>query len=75
MNICPFGIMDSIGIDTVWRVTDNRARQENDKQKANNAEFLKEYADKGYLGQKTGRGFYSYPNPLFKEPGFISGKY
>lgn len=75
MNIGPFGIMDSIGIDTAWRVTDNRAREKNDKQMAKNAGFLKEYIDRGYLGQKAGRGFYSYPNPLFKEPGFISGKY
>ena len=75
MKIGPFGIMDSVGIDTVWRVTDNLAREENNIQKAKNAGFLKEYMDKGYLGQKAGRGFYSYPNPLFKKPGFISGKY
>lgn len=74
MNIGPFGIMDSIGIDTVWRVTEYWAEENNDKQKKKNAEFLKEFIDKGYLGQKSGRGFYSYPAPLFKEPGFISGK-
>ncbi len=74
MDMGPFGIMDSIGIDTVWRVTDYRAKEKNDKQIEKNAKFLKEYIDKGHLGQKSGRGFYSYPAPAFREPGFIRGK-
>jgi len=28
----------------------------------------------GTLGQKTGRGFYSYPNPACEDPDFLKPK-
>ena len=28
----------------------------------------------GHLGQKTGRGFYTYPNPSFERPGWVLGQ-
>jgi 3-hydroxybutyryl-CoA dehydrogenase len=74
MNIGPFGIMDSIGIDTVWKITDYWARQGREAQDMKNAEFLKPYVESGLLGTKTGRGFYTYPEPAFSRPGFIEGK-
>lgn len=70
----PFGIMDSIGLDTVWKITDYWANQLKDPQAMANAAFLKQYVDKGYLGVKTGKGFYTYPDPAFERPGFIEGK-
>lgn len=74
MDIGPFGIMDSIGIDTVWKVTDYWAKQQEVPQDKKNAQFLKTYVDSGNLGAKTGKGFYSYPKPAFSIPGFIEGK-
>jgi 3-hydroxybutyryl-CoA dehydrogenase len=71
MPIGPFGIMDSIGIETVWKVTDYWANQLKDEQYAKNALFLKQYVDEGLLGQKTGRGFYSYPDPVYRKPDFV----
>lgn len=67
----PFGIMDSIGLDTVWKVTDYWARVRNQPKALANARFLKEYVDQGWLGRKTGQGFYTYPDPAFLEPGFM----
>ncbi len=72
--IGPFGIMDSVGIDTAWMVTAYWAKQTGDAQSQKNADFLKQFVDRGELGQKTGKGFYQYPSPLFKQPGFITGK-
>jgi len=69
----PFGIMDSIGLDTVWKVTDYWAGQTKDPQAIANAEFLKRYVDNGKLGIKSGQGFYNYPDPAFLRPDFISG--
>ncbi|MFW6052427.1 MAG: 3-hydroxyacyl-CoA dehydrogenase [Desulfosalsimonas sp.] len=74
MNIGPFGLIDGIGIDTVCKVTDYWAKQLNDPQAKKNVEFLRKYVDKGRLGTKTGKGFYTYPNPAFARPGFIEGK-
>ncbi|MFO7665333.1 MAG: 3-hydroxyacyl-CoA dehydrogenase [Desulfobacterales bacterium] len=70
----PFGIMDSIGIDTAWKVTDYWANRTKDPQFLANASFLKQYVDKGLLGVKSGKGFYTYPGPAFGKPGFIEGK-
>jgi 3-hydroxybutyryl-CoA dehydrogenase len=72
--IGPFGIMDSIGLDTVWKVTDYWARQLNTGKALNNAAFVKKYVDEGKLGIKTNQGFYRYPNPAYARPDFISNK-
>jgi 3-hydroxybutyryl-CoA dehydrogenase len=70
----PFGIMDSIGIDTVWKVTDYWAKIVKDPQQIANAAFMKPYVDKGDLGEKTGKGFYSYPDPAYANPDFVDSK-
>jgi 3-hydroxybutyryl-CoA dehydrogenase len=70
----PFGIMDSIGIDTAWKVTDYWANRTKDPQALANAAFLKRYVDRGDLGVKSGKGFYKYPDPEFLKPGFVEGK-
>jgi len=72
--IGPFGLMDSIGIDTSWKVTAFWAKQTGDAQLQKNADFLKQFVDRGELGSKTGKGFYQYPGPSFRKPGFIAGK-
>ena len=68
----PFGIMDSIGLDTVWKVTDYWANIVKDPQQIANAAFLKTYVDKGALGEKTGKGFYAYPKPAYSASDFVS---
>ncbi len=73
--IGPFGMMDSVGLDTVWKITDYWAKKLNDPQALKNAAFMKQYVDRGELGQKTGKGFYTYPNPEFTKPGFVKGEY
>lgn len=75
MDKGPFGMMDSIGIDTCWKVTDFWALLLKDKQLERNAAFLKEYVDRGDLGQKTSKGFYRYPNPTYSKPEFSGGEF
>ena len=69
----PFGIMDQIGLSTVWTITDYWAKKTGDAQAQANADFLKQYVDRGHLGFKTNQGFYSYPNPAYAEQHFLSG--
>ncbi len=74
MPIGPFGIMDQVGLTTVWTITDYWAKKMGDPQSQANADFVKQYIDKGYLGYKSNRGFYSYPRPAYEAPNFISGE-
>ncbi len=70
----PFGIMDSIGLDTALKITDYWAGVLDDPQARMNADFLRTRVDAGNVGVKSGRGFYEYPDPVFARPGFIEGK-
>ena len=67
----PLGALDAVGLDTAWTITDYWARELRDEQLRANAVFLKKYVDRGDLGVKAGRGFYSYPDPEYAQPGFI----
>jgi len=70
----PLGALDVVGLDTVWHITEYFATVLNDAQIRTNADFLKrEYLDKGWVGVKSGRGFYSYPAPAFQAPSFVTG--
>jgi len=63
----PFGIIDEIGLDTAWHVTEPNK----DERSKRFAALLKTYIDQGKLGRKTGEGFYKYPNPRFMDTDFI----
>ena len=67
MPMGPFGILDSIGLDTAWHVTHNLE----DAGSQAFAALLKTYMDEGKLGEKTGEGFYKYPAPAYKDPDFL----
>ncbi|MBF0226918.1 MAG: 3-hydroxyacyl-CoA dehydrogenase [Desulfobacterales bacterium] len=70
----PFGLMDAIGLDTIWKIMDYWASVSKKEQHKRNAAFVKQYVDSGKLGTKTGEGFYHYPDPLFRKSDFIRGK-
>jgi 3-hydroxybutyryl-CoA dehydrogenase len=72
--IGPFGLMDHVGLDTAWKITDYWASKTGDPQALKNAAFLKRWVERGELGQKTGQGFYRYPGPLFTHPDFVAGR-
>lgn len=72
--IGPFGLMDTVGLDTVFKITNYWAELLDNPQAKANAAFLKQFVDQKKLGQKSGEGFYTYPNPEFTKSNFISGK-
>ncbi len=67
----PFGLMDRVGVDTVWKINDFWATATGDRQLTANADFLKALVDDGRLGLKSGAGFYTYPSPMYREPDFL----
>lgn len=73
MPVGPFGIMDAVGLDTVWKITDFWAGMTGDPQLRANADFVRKYIDTGRLGQKSGGGFYDYPDPAFRRADFLEG--
>ena len=70
----PFGIMDSVGLDTVHKITDYWAQQLDSPKARKNAAFLKTYIDQGKYGMKSGEGFYAYPGPAYADPRFLMKK-
>lgn len=71
----PFAGLDFVGLDTIWHVMQSNARKKGDPgAQAFADQFKKDYIDKGWLGVKTGRGFYTYPNPAYERPGFLTGE-
>ncbi len=68
----PFGVMDVVGLDTVWHVMQSKAKITGDSGAQQFAdEFRRDYIDKGWLGEKSGRGFYTYPDPAYLRPDFL----
>jgi 3-hydroxybutyryl-CoA dehydrogenase len=56
----PFGMLDHVGIDTAWHITDFWATATGDPQLVTNAAWLMGYLDQGRAGVKSGKGFYDY---------------
>ncbi len=71
-KIGPFGIIDMVGMQTVYNIALMNGTKTNNQEMINRAKKIKEeYIDKGKLGRSTGEGFYKYPNPKFVEPDFL----
>ena len=71
--IGPFGIMDMIGLETIWTITNYWATTLDDEELRANADFVKSYLDRDRRGRKNGHGFYDYPHPAFARDGFLEG--
>jgi 3-hydroxybutyryl-CoA dehydrogenase len=74
MPVGPFGILDAVGLQTVWHIMQSKAEQSGEPQEQAMADRWKaDYVDKGCLGVKSGRGLYTYPDPAYARPGFLLG--
>jgi 3-hydroxyacyl-CoA dehydrogenase len=73
MALGPFGFVDMIGVETVYNVASYWGNVNGDEQLIRNAAYLKtHFIDQGRLGTKTGRGYYTHPNPAYRRPDFLS---
>lgn len=70
MNMGPFGIMDLVGLDTTYNIEMVYFQESNDP-KDHPPEALKKKIEKGELGVKSGKGFYSYPKPKYDDKDFL----
>jgi 3-hydroxybutyryl-CoA dehydrogenase len=68
----PFALMDLMGLDLMYYVAKRDADAGKEESKPW-AEYLYDnFISKGKHGVKNGEGFYKYPNPEWKTPGFAS---
>jgi 3-hydroxyacyl-CoA dehydrogenase len=68
----PFGIMDIVGMQTVYNVDMLWGEKLGDQTMLDRAAFVKKnYIDKGKMGMSSGEGFYKYPNPRYTDPDFL----
>jgi len=68
----PFGIMDAVGLDVIYDTAMIYYRESLDPQDYP-PQALKEMIDRKNLGVKTGKGFYTYPEPEYMKPDFLKG--
>ncbi|GGW41068.1 3-hydroxyacyl-CoA dehydrogenase [Arenibacter certesii] len=69
----PFGIIDVVGINTVYNINKMASEESKDPLKLKATKYLKEnFIDTNKLGVSTGEGFYKYPNPAYQKDDFLS---
>lgn len=68
----PFGMMDGIGLEVVYDIEMSYYNESGDA-KDHPPDALKAMIERNELGVKTGKGFYTYPGPEFRNPDFLKG--
>ncbi len=69
----PCGIMDQISLPSVAKVEHQYALASGDPADEAPA-FLQRMIAAGLHGERTGRGFYRYPDPAWRRPGWLEGE-
>jgi len=71
--IGPFALMDLIGLNVYYElVLDILQHEGEDASFQLIIDLLQPYIDRGELGMRTGKGFYSYPEPSYGEAQFLT---
>lgn len=68
----PFGAMDGVGLDVVADIEAAYVAVAQDPTDRVSP-TLQRYVREGKLGEKTGEGFYTHPDPAYRRPGFLRG--
>lgn len=71
-SVGPMGLVDVVGMQTIYNIFDYWGNENSDEQMLANARYIKEnFIDRGLMGLQTGEGYYSYPDPAYQQPGFL----
>jgi 3-hydroxybutyryl-CoA dehydrogenase len=66
----PFGLMDKVGLDVVRDIEYSYYNESGDQSDIP-PKALSDMIEKGWLGEKSGKGFYDYPDPAYQRPDFL----
>ncbi|MBW3632578.1 MAG: 3-hydroxyacyl-CoA dehydrogenase family protein [Chloroflexi bacterium] len=69
----PFGIMDMVGLDVVSDIETSYQKVATDPADQPSA-ILADKLNEGHLGEKTGQGFYSHPDPEYLGSEWLAGE-
>ncbi len=69
----PFGRMDKVGLDVIRDIELSYYRESGDPTDLP-PQALEDLVAQGKLGEKSGEGFYTYPNPSYLAEDFLKGK-
>ena len=70
----PFGMMDHVGFNVILDISeDQESFDDMPLENSLMADLFRPYVERGELGVKTGKGFYTYPDPAFAKPEFLEG--
>lgn len=72
-HIGPFGFMDMVGLDTVYNIEMSYFEESGDASDVP-PRALKDMINAGKLGEKSGEGFYKWPNPPFYSENWLQGE-
>jgi 3-hydroxybutyryl-CoA dehydrogenase len=72
-SVGPFMLMDMIGLDVVKAIEEQYFRESGDPSDKP-PQLLVTMVEKGELGVKANKGFYTYPDPNYKKPDWLKGK-
>lgn len=73
MALGPFGVLDIVGLETIYNIAAHWGQVNGDEQLKKNAAYLKShFVDQNKLGVKSGQGYYKHPNPAYQQPAFLS---
>ena len=68
----PCGLLDIVGMTTIYNILSYWGNEKKDEQMLRNAEYIqRRFLDKGLLGLQTGEGYYNYPDPTYQAPDFL----
>lgn len=73
MTYGPFFLMDLVGLDVVLAIEESYFQDSGDPRDKPPV-ALAEKVSRGELGVKTGKGFYTYPNPECSRPDFLMAR-
>lgn len=69
----PFAQLDIVGLDLARDIFQAKFDRSADQDFKRAIAFLDGYVARGEYGIKTGKGFYSYPNPAWQQSNFLKG--
>jgi enoyl-CoA hydratase/3-hydroxyacyl-CoA dehydrogenase len=70
----PFGGMDRVGLNVVLDILEEQGKRRPDEDLERVTALVRPFVERGELGWKTGKGFYSYPEPDYEKPEFLLGE-